>query len=769
MPINRYDVPAQLVTRDSFYQLPFEQMAAALGSRQGAHDETEAGYQELALKQFSNLAADDPKAQEQRKWLSSLSDSIYSDFDGDFSQGQQRLRTAQKQVAEAFGPTGKIGAMESAYKSHVKYNEHIDELAAAGTINSEKARWLKNQSLANYKGVGEGNDYGRYNTFSGIEAAHDLSLGERAIKITDGWRENALEMRVPKLDATGKIIEGPDGQPIMEPIWEVKNGELYKYGKTQKVEFNEVFNAVYPQFALEPDIQAFVSQEAEMLASQYRTAGIPFQIPSYDSKGRVKTNSDGSTIMEEVSEQGFKNYTKKQLIIDAVSMAAEKESHIKQDPHYIQSQKWRTLRSASPKYHMYTNLSSSSQIRSHDPEEWEEKGVMRRNDLSAAKTELENISKDMSVSPRTRTALKANAQKEVEDAEFALDLYETNHKAMLEVSGFSIDGEYQKLTDKYPHSTHIPDKETFTDFLMGNADIVDAFPNFYERDENGGVQAIVDSDGIPIIDLLGSQYTGGMGMVTDLINTKAEQENQIKIAIEEGKYDQNYDIIVPLTDASLTIDYKNEMLSKLQSGVPVKITLMDGTQFGYSGDNVAGTFPTNYKVSGFEFVKKSFKGKPAVQVTAKNNAGKVKTVYGYLTDESSAAYSQEIAMEMMHGAAGAKSPAQASAQYNDGAEMLGSALFGSKLQELNIHMLNPGSSTKGRAEMVFDDDSRLVINPLVFSDDKRFYQVRYISPEGAVDNFIKSGTTSNIYTSEDDIYIELGKDYYESLMKTRNE
>jgi len=308
MPVNRYDVPAQLVTRDSFYQLPFEQMAAALASRQGAYDETEAGYQELALKQFQNLTADDPKAHAARQWQAGLSDVVYNDFDGDFSQGQESLRRAQKQVAQRFGPAGDIGAMSAAVKSAAEMDEWLKEQHTAGHITANDVRLAKQHFLKQYEdqgGIGEGDEYGRYSPFSWSQIANTYDFDEYSKQFKD-FKEDMFENYMDPVMKDGKFIGYktsqpftlPDGTQVAAGTWYNKqDGNFYKTSKfVGGVPEASVHNAFMTGIIHDPKFQAWNNTQSMInpnYTEEYRNDMLSdLANRSADIYGNIRTGYD---------------------------------------------------------------------------------------------------------------------------------------------------------------------------------------------------------------------------------------------------------------------------------------------------------------------------------------------------------------------------------------------------------------------------------------------------------------------------------------------
>jgi len=268
MAINRYDVPAEIAVRDQFYQLPFEQMAAALASRQGAYDETEAGYQELALKQFQNLTADDPKAHAARQWQAGLSDVVYNDFDGDFSQGQESLRRAQKQVAQRFGPAGDIGAMESAVAADAEMSKNIDEAIAAGTIDpitGQKYKQHWRQQYIEQGGIGEANDYGKYQSYGWRAPAENFDFTEFGKQFSD-WKADIYENIIPNADGTYRLREAvtlPNGTVAAAGSWyNPEDGYLYKDKYyTEIIPESSIMAEAERRLVENPDYKAWVGDQ----------------------------------------------------------------------------------------------------------------------------------------------------------------------------------------------------------------------------------------------------------------------------------------------------------------------------------------------------------------------------------------------------------------------------------------------------------------------------------------------------------------------------
>jgi len=269
MAINRFAVPAQLTPFEGFYQLPFQEMAAALASRQKSYDEEDQRLYDIESKTFNNLPFDDPAAMQQRAWLRGIRDDVSGRFDGDLSQAHEAVRSAQRQVAERFGPAGEIGALQAAYDKRTAQDVLNQKMVLSGYIQpyeAEAAMKYFDDAYEAQGGIGEANRFGRFGQYNTEDLAQtfDWDAYEKTFaNFNADLYANLEPSGVPGKFKLTKNITLPNGVLVESGAWFDSNDGKFRRNNTttEYIKGTDIEEAVMEGFTRNQKYKGWAEQQ----------------------------------------------------------------------------------------------------------------------------------------------------------------------------------------------------------------------------------------------------------------------------------------------------------------------------------------------------------------------------------------------------------------------------------------------------------------------------------------------------------------------------
>lgn len=174
MAVNRYDRPAQQLITDTYAAMPYKEMLLAGKAQQAQLDKLDAARIALGDKEFMNLQKDDEKAAMARNWLETETGKIADLYGQDMGKAKSAYRNLEREAKKRFGPSGDIGALQAAYDAKIAYRKKLEE----AEVDPLRIDRLVSEATNAYQGIGEGDEFGRYNTYAGQRAAQNYNYAD---------------------------------------------------------------------------------------------------------------------------------------------------------------------------------------------------------------------------------------------------------------------------------------------------------------------------------------------------------------------------------------------------------------------------------------------------------------------------------------------------------------------------------------------------------------------------------------------------------------
>jgi hypothetical protein len=174
MAVNRYDRPAQQLIPDTYAAMPYKEMLLAGKAQQAQLDKLDAARIALGDKEFKNLQKDDERAAMARNWLETETGKIADLYGQDMGKARSAYKNLEREAKKRFGPSGDIGALQSSYDAAQAYRKKLED-AEVDPLRIDK---LVSEATNAYQGIGEGDEFGRYNTYQGQRAAQNYNYAD---------------------------------------------------------------------------------------------------------------------------------------------------------------------------------------------------------------------------------------------------------------------------------------------------------------------------------------------------------------------------------------------------------------------------------------------------------------------------------------------------------------------------------------------------------------------------------------------------------------
>lgn len=174
MAVNRYDRPAQQLITDTYAAMPYKEMLLAGKAQQAQLDKLDAARIALGDKEFMNLQKDDEKAAMARNWLETETGKIADLYGQDMGKARSAYKNLEREAKKRFGPSGDIGALQSSYDAAQAYRKKLED----AEVDPLRIDRLVSEATNAYQGIGEGDEFGRYNTYAGQRAAQNYNYAD---------------------------------------------------------------------------------------------------------------------------------------------------------------------------------------------------------------------------------------------------------------------------------------------------------------------------------------------------------------------------------------------------------------------------------------------------------------------------------------------------------------------------------------------------------------------------------------------------------------
>lgn len=219
--ISRYDVPAQIPQNQQYFQLPFNEIATALLSKQKKQDEEIAKgalYADYADK-LQSLPQDRLMAQEISNNIRSYVDDLSSGaYDLTSPEGRQRINQARNYIRKEFGPTGRASAIQSNYSTAQNWLKNAQELYKSGKITQEQLNAGYNKFSNEYQGIGDIDPLtGTYNPYNTYDLAEAVDIPKWADSVAKDMEASIRQTAYAKTGNDGYLYEGTDYNEVLTP------------------------------------------------------------------------------------------------------------------------------------------------------------------------------------------------------------------------------------------------------------------------------------------------------------------------------------------------------------------------------------------------------------------------------------------------------------------------------------------------------------------------------------------------------------------------
>lgn len=174
MATNRYSKPAQQTIMDTHVAMPYKEMLLAGQAQQTQLDKLDANRIALGDKEFFNKDQDAEKAQAARLWLETETDKIADYYGNDMGKARSAMSSLTREAKKRFGVNGDIGSMNAAVTATQAYRKKLED----AEVDPRRINELISEAEQSYKGIGEGDEFGRYNTYQGQRAAQNYNYSD---------------------------------------------------------------------------------------------------------------------------------------------------------------------------------------------------------------------------------------------------------------------------------------------------------------------------------------------------------------------------------------------------------------------------------------------------------------------------------------------------------------------------------------------------------------------------------------------------------------
>ncbi len=292
---NRFThVPFQEYT--SFYdKIPYQQIAEV-----GAYKDKQFNEGQQAVSEFENLLnvpsldADTPIKQQRVKYYEDELQKTLDNTKGDYSSIIPTVARLKRELGKDLRD-GELGAVAGNYSQDSEYVKRLNELVDKKVISQEKASKLLEVNRANYKGIGQKNNLGRFSGYGTIAPANDVNVSEELDKMAKDWKASAV--------SSGSYKFSPDGKYIIKTD-----------GSNEVVSDEEIFRNITASAKTNPEIMGFLKQQTML-----------------DTYGRGQEQPEGYTIGSNsyASKADFDSLYTDELLNTPARMVASKYGYSK--------------------------------------------------------------------------------------------------------------------------------------------------------------------------------------------------------------------------------------------------------------------------------------------------------------------------------------------------------------------------------------------------------------------------------------------------------
>lgn len=270
MAITRFDKPAEMPELDFRFLFGTKQYYDKLGKE--ALDEAN----EVSTKAAAINALPQDKALRNKKLAEyeSRNNAWYEKYKNNLSAGLGELRTIKQDFYRDM-TRGQLAAIQSNYNARAAHEEEVNKLYNAGKINQQRRDALLQYDLMGYKGVGQENPEGRYNSYSGTTAAEEVDIPKVLNEWFTGWQ--AEKVASGKYKAHGSDEKG---------LYFIRNDYSKEYVPASEIE-KHANNLMRNDFKM----KSFIDQETKLSTANI-DPDATYQMTDASGKPVQKTGKD---------------------------------------------------------------------------------------------------------------------------------------------------------------------------------------------------------------------------------------------------------------------------------------------------------------------------------------------------------------------------------------------------------------------------------------------------------------------------------------------
>lgn len=298
MAISRFDKPAGLPPVD------FDFLFKTKEYHDKANKEAEDDASALSTKLSSIKALPQDKAVRNQKLnaYDTRMNDWYKKYQNNMSAGLGELRTIKNDFNKDV-TRGQLGAIQANYDARAAHEKQVDDAFEKGHINQQRRDALLNYDLMKYKGVGEENPDGQYNSYSGSTPAEEVSPTKIVDDYLTGWKATKVTQGGYSMDKQGRLFKDSF----------INNKHVREY-----VTDKELRDAVTPVLMNDPKVNSFVDQE-----TKFATANI-------DPNAAYQITDAQGKPMQVTGKQMIDNY-KNSMYSRAIDFGVAKHGYMQQE------------------------------------------------------------------------------------------------------------------------------------------------------------------------------------------------------------------------------------------------------------------------------------------------------------------------------------------------------------------------------------------------------------------------------------------------------
>ena len=238
MAVNAYHRPSAL---QQYKPIPFQQIAYTGEKLRGASNRAVDAAGKIQLAEADVESQDVERRNQILDEYDAQTNEVYDLYKSDPYSAERKAQQIGMDLNRDM-TRGELSTQMANRKAAVANRAQIDKLYTEGKLSADRAKQLKGLARSNYKGTGEQNEDGLYNTYQDLNPAFlETSIQDQAIDVIKGWKPNQTVGGLTKTD----------------------KGYLNRT-TNEYVDEGEVYNYVGQYLREQPNNRAFTNQEAAL-------------------------------------------------------------------------------------------------------------------------------------------------------------------------------------------------------------------------------------------------------------------------------------------------------------------------------------------------------------------------------------------------------------------------------------------------------------------------------------------------------------------------